>query len=391
MLSYSSVFKYGIIKNMQYTWVEIDTKALISNITQLKKVLSRKKEVMVVLKANAYGHGFNEISDVLKSNNKVDWFAVFEFSDALLLRKKTNKPILVLSTTEHTFWPEAIKKNISVTLSRYDQLLKLQKFTKRKLLKIHLKIDTGLGRQGFVESEISHVVALISNSDIKLEGLYTHFSGTESKIFDAYTKKQYESFIEWKKAFVQIGLYPKTHLGATSGSLRDDRLSGDIARFGIGVYGLWPSDETRVFKKNVILKPVLSWKTKIVEIKKLKKGDSVTYDRGCILQKDSVVATIPVGYFDGLPRALSNRGFALVQGIRVPIIGKIMMNMIALDVTQIKKTSIGDIVTLIGKDKSAYVSADEVALWAGSINYEIVTRINPLIRRSLLSLQKSKK
>lgn len=391
MLSYSPMFKYAMMKNMYSTWIEIDKQALISNILNLKKTLPKKREVMVVLKANAYGHGFDEVSDILKNESSVDWFAVFEFNEALVLRKKTTKPILVLCTTEKNLWNQAIKKNISVTLSRYDQLVLLQKFSQKKLLKIHIKVDTGLGRQGFLASDISHVMAIISNSNIKIEGLYTHFSGTESKVFDSYTKKQYESFMEWKDAFVHTGLYPKTHLGATSGSLRDDRLSGDIARFGIGIYGLWPSKETKLFKKSLVLKPVLSWRVEIVEIKKLKKGDSVTYDRGCILQKDSTIAIIPVGYFDGLPRMLSNKGFVLIKGVLAPIIGKVMMNMVVIDITHIKNVSLGDVVTLIGKDKKAYLTPDEIASWAQTINYEIVTRLNPTIKRVTTPLQKSKK
>lgn len=370
--------------NMSYTYIEINKQALESNITELKKVIPGKTKFMAVIKANAYGHGFSEISDILKNNKNVDWFAVFEFSDAILLRKKTKKPILVLCTTEKKFWKEAIVNNISITLSRIDQFVDFVYFKNKNELKVHIKIDTGLGRQGFLLEDIERIKELLVSSKVKIEGIYTHFSGTESKVFDKYTDSQFKEIIEWKKEFSRIGVYPLVHMGATSGSLRNEKFAGDMARFGLGIYGLWPSEETQFFKK-IKLNPVLSIKTTIVDLKKIPKGNHVAYDCTFTAKKDTTIAIIPVGYFDGLPRSLSNNGFVLLHNSYVPIIGRIMMNMCVIDVSTIsKKVSIGDSVCIIGKEGKKEITADMCANWAQTINYEIVTRLNPGLERKIV-------
>ena len=365
------------------TWVEISKKALVSNVTALKKHLPAKTQVMAVVKANAYGHGQKEIVSILAPHKAVDQFAVFDWNDAVAIRKQTAKPILVLCSTSPYFWETAASKNISITISTFDQLKKLRTWHGKKL-RVHIKVDTGLGRQGFLVGDIHRVMALVSQcNNILVEGLYTHFSGTESKKFDTYTKMQFEQLLAWKHAFADIGIHPLIHAGATSGSLRHADLACDIARLGIGIYGLWPSEETQLFTKNVTLKPVLEWKTYVSEIKEVKAGSAIAYDCTYVVPTDTTIAIVPVGYWDGLPRTLSSHGVVLVAGREVPIIGRIMMNMCVIDITGVPGVREGTLVTLIGQDKHSVLSAEKVADLAGTINYEIVTRINPLIPRHI--------
>ncbi len=370
------------MKNNPRTWIEIDKDNLIGNIRVLRSSISKKTEFMAVVKANAYGHGLKEFVSVLKNEKSVNWFAVFDETDALIIRKYTKKPILVLRSTPVGFWDKAIKNKVDITISTLSQLEALAKW-KGKKPQIHIKLDTGLGRQGFTLADQEKIISIIKNTKgLKVAGLYTHFSGMESKEFDKYSKKQFDELKLWQKKLSSIGQKPKIHASATSGALKSIVEETDIARFGIGLYGLWPGDEIKYnFRDKFQLKPVLSWKVTISEVKKVPKGSFIAYDCTYKTARDSKVALLPVGYWDGVPRSLSSKGFAIVNGVRVPIIGRVMMNMCVLDVTNVSKVQEGDTATLIGKDKNVEITADEFARLADTINYEVVTRINPLIRR----------
>lgn len=367
-------------ENYNRTWVEIDKGALKKNVAALRKCLGSKVEFMAVVKANAYGHGLIEIAQILKGEN-IDWFSVFDPLDAGSIRKISNKPILILESTPESFWEEAIKKNLSLTISTFEQLEYLKKLKKKP--RVHIKIDSGLGRQGFTKKDQKKVLAFLQQLPKEtVEGLYTHFSGTESRIFDSYTKTQFENLLDWKNALSEVGIHPKVHASATSGALRSDQLQLDIARFGIGLYGLWPSEETKLLDKGrTKLMPVLSWRTKISEVKNLSKGSSIAYDCTYTLKKDATVALLPVGYWDGIPRHASSRAYILVRGKACPILGRVMMNMCVIDISGIKNVERGSIATIIGQDLKSYVSAEMLAQASDTINYEIVTRINPLISR----------
>lgn len=371
--------------------IQIDAQALRSNVRSLAKTLPKKTATMCVVKANAYGHGLSEIVSVLKDENTVDWFAVFDFQDALTIRKQSTLPVLLLLNTLPVFWDSAVTKRISVTISSFETLEYLLSYKHNKKIRFHIKVDTGLGRQGFLMKDISKVIALLDSKRLVPEGLYSHFSGVEEKKFDRYSMQQYKQLLEWKRAFADIAMYPRIHMSATAGVLRYADFACDIARFGIGMYGLWPSDDARKSQKTDSLKPVLSWKTYISEIKSIPKGSAVAYDLTYIVKRDSTIAILPVGYFDGLPRALSNKGYILVNGQKAPILGRIMMNMCVVDITDIPKVKSGDSVVLIGKQKKSSISVDVVAEAAGTINYELVTRLNPAITRVILPLQKKQK
>lgn len=367
------------------TWLEIDINALKHNTQALTKRLAKRTKVMAVVKGNAYGHGMFVVAKTIEK--LVDYFAVFDFVDAMALRKAgIKKNILVLCPADKAWIRDAVVKNIELTATSCAFLNAVEKtiLPKSKKLKIHLNVETGLGRDGFVESEISKVRRIVSSpKNFSVIGLMTHFSGAESRVFDIYTGEQVEKLIEWKQLLSEIDIHPIVHASGTAGSILDAKYQLDMVRLGIGLYGLWPSEETKEIDTSLVLKPALSWKTKIIEIKNLKKGSSVGYDQTFKLTRDSMVAVLPVGYFDGLPRSASGKGEMITKGQKVPQIGRIMMNMCVIDVTDLSRVSVGDTVTIIGSDGRNTVSTDDWAMWSDTINYDIVTSLNPSIPRRI--------
>ncbi len=359
------------------TWLEINKTALQNNVTQIKKNLSPQTKFMAVVKANAYGHGLMEVVSSIK--NKVDYFAVYAFSDALFLRKKNiTKPILVLGRIFPSQISLAIKHKIEITVSTFDILLAAKKISGKKKLMIHICADTGLGRDGFIFSDVKKILPLLQNKNLEVKGLYAHFASADDSSFDSYTENQISGLLKWKKSFAEIGLKSLLHHAASAAAITSQAVDLDMVRVGISLYGLWPSKEIETKHKNKIkLIPALSWKTRIAEVKFLPKGSAISYNCTHILKRDSKLAVLPIGYFDGIARASSNKSFAIVGGKKVPQIGRVTMNLIVLDVTDVADVKEGDVVEIIGKK----ITADDWAIWAQSSNYEVVTRINSGVKR----------
>ena len=362
---------------MKLTWIEISKNALLNNISQIKKRFSDGIKFMAVAKANAYGHGLLEVVNIIQKN--IDYLAVFAFEDAIFLRKNgIKKPILVLSRVFPDQIDLAIEHDIEVTISTIDILQKV-----KKNLKVHICVDTGLGRDGFTIFEMEKVISLLADSPMKINGLYAHFASADDVNFDNYTKKQIAELLSWKKEFLHLGLNPLIHHCASAAIMNSNILEQfDIARIGISLYGLWPSDQIKKMQQDKIkLIPVLSWKVRISELKFLPKGSVISYNCTYVLSRDSKLAILPIGYFDGIPRIASSNAFAIVKGKKVLQIGRVTMNLIVLDVTDIDNVKVGDVVTIIGCEDGAEVSADDWAKFAQSSNYEMVTRINSSIER----------
>ncbi len=370
---------------MNLSWIEISKKALLNNIFVIKKRLKPKTKFMAVVKANAYGHGLLEVAKTIKS--KVDYFAVYNFLDAVLLRQnKISKPILVLGRSFANQIPLALKHDIEITISTIDLLKAAKKISGKKKLIIHLCIDSGMGRDGFVFSDIKKVLPLLKNKNIEVKGLYSHFASADQRSFDSYSKKQVAELLKWKKELNEIGLNPIIHISASAGVfIKDFECQFDLVRVGLSLYGLWVSPEVRQLnEKETELLPVLSWKTKISEIKFLPKGSSISYGCTHILKRDSKIAILPIGYFDGVSRVSSNKGFVIVNGIKVPQLGRVTMNIIIVDVTDVKEVKEGDLATVIGCDKNEKILADDWANWSQTSNYEVVTRLNPALKRVVI-------
>jgi len=370
------------------TWIEIDKKKAKKNFKALKKILSPNTKFGAVTKSNAYGHGLVGYSRLMEEFG-ADWILVDSIMEARTLRReRVKQPILVLGYTLPENFSLAIKNKVSLTISSFENL----KIVSNKKIRIHLKFDTGMSRQGFLKKDLNKIFKLIKNKPVIIEGIYTHFAKAKVPKERGETDKQLKEFLEIKKAFEDEGYKPIVHAGATSGGIVYNDSHFDMVRFGIGIYGLWPEKAVKKsFEKpartssrmggKLKLEPVLSWKTIVSEVKELPKGSGVGYDLTYTLKRKSKVAVCPVGYWHGYLRALSNKSDVLVRGKRARLLGRVSMGMIVVDVTQIPNVKVGDVVTLIGKDGRSEVTADELADLAGTINYEIVTRINPLSRR----------
>lgn len=365
---------------MNLTWIEISKSAVLNNVAQIKKHLPKKTKFIAVVKSNAYGHGMIQVASQIK--NKVDAFAVYDFNDALLLRrKKITKPILTLGRTFLEQLEVAQKNNIELSVSNLDILQTTKK------IKIHLCVDTGLGRDGFVAGDMKKVLNLLmKNKNIEVVGLYTHFAAPDDSAFNAYTKKQIASLMLWKKSLAEIGIHPLIHASSTAGTfISEFECCFDAVRIGGGLYGLWSSQEIiEKHQERVKLMPVLSWKSTVIELKALPQGTHISYGCTFTLQRDSKIAILPVGYFDGIPRVSSGKGRSLINGVKVPQLGRVTMNMIVVDVTDVKKIKVGDVAMLIGHDKKEVVSAEDWGTWSGSFNYEITTRINQNLLRKVI-------
>lgn len=349
------------------TWVKVDTIALRDNFNNLKSLLSEGTKAMVVVKSNAYGHGMVECAKIYSN---ADFLGVDSIEEALQIREiGVTTPILVLGWTSSEMYKEAAEKDISITISSTEMLEKVDSTN----VKVHLKVDTGLHRQGFAYIDLKEVSKLVREYDINVEGLYTHLAGAETSNFDEYTKLQAERFNEWVEEFKD--LKPITHIGASSVALRHDDIHFDMVRLGISLYGLWPSEELAGVNR-IELKPALTWESVITEVKEVKKGEPIGYDCTEEVNKDSTVAVVPIGYWHGLPRAASRKAHFLVNGEKCKILGNVSMDMTVVDVTDADVKE-GDIVTIIGDNNPV----ENLAMDCNTINYEIVTRINSEIPR----------
>ncbi len=375
------------------TWVEIDKKAIRNNYRIFRGLIDKKCKILSVVKSNAYGHDMVEFA---KEQVKLgaDFLGVDSVVEAITLRKEGIKiPILVLGYTLPEMIKKAAQKNISITVSNFESLFAVIK-TKVKI-KIHIKVDTGMNRHGFFENDIPEVLEILGNNNpsqiksqfdgagnIIVEGLYTHFSMAKDPNSRAYTNSQIVRFKKWQNAFKKAGYKPICHASATSGTLLFKEAHFDMMRIGISQYGIWPSEEAQKFLLDkVSLKPVLSWKTIVAETKQISKGSRVGYDGTYTAKRDTTLAVLPIGYWHGYPRALSNIGYVLINGKKAKILGRVCMDIIMVDITDIKNIKVGDEVVIIGRSNNSEITADEISRILNGSTYELLTRINPLIKR----------
>lgn len=369
---------------MKLSWLEISKNALLNNIAQIKANLNNKTKFMAVLKANAYGHGMIEVANQIK--NKVDYLAVYDFEDALTLRKNNiDQPILVLGRIFIDQIEAAIANNIEVSLSNFDILTAAQKLTKNQKLLVHLCIESGMGRDGFTIEDRAKILQLLPDNNIIVKGLYSHFAAADDSNSNDYSKQQIAILKDWQQALNNQNIKPLIHISSTAGTLLKNIPSHfDMVRIGGGLYGFLSSKELTLANKNLGLQPVLSWKCRIIEVKNLKKGSFISYNCSFKLKKDSKIAILPVGYFDGISRITSNKSQVIIGKEKAPQIGRVTMNMIVIDVTNIKDVKSGDIATIIGGDATNKITADDWGEWSQSFNYEISTRIASILERRVI-------
>lgn len=343
---------------------------------------------MAVAKSNAYGHGLYDFAPAMEAL-PVDWFGVDSIVEAVRLREiGVHKPILVLGYTLPRRFREAKDNRIHLTISSLESLRALCSLPGSRHIGIHLKLDTGMHRQGFLGREIRPLIRFIEKNRQRLtvEGLYTHFASAKDPASRESTEAQVRQFDGAVRLFRRAGIEARRHACATAGVLNYPEAHYEMVRVGIGLLGLWPSVETRrAWEKEIALRPALAWRTIVSETKRLKKGARVGYDLTESLTRDSLVGICPVGYWHGFPRSLSRVGQVLVRGRRAKVVGSVSMDMIVVDLTDIDGARPGDIATVIGRDGSEEITAYEIASRAGVSHYELVTRINPLIQKIYFS------
>ena len=368
------------------TWVEVDKKAIAHNYRVFRKLLNKKTLFLAVVKSNAYGHNLLEFAPEMQRLG-ADWLGVDSLVEARSARSVGVKiPILVQGFTLPSLYEEARTKGISITISSFAQLEQVRKLRPaKKILKIHIKVDTGMHRQGFQlvdAKKLLHMLALSKGKTYVVEGLYTHFAEAKDPRSGDATRRQIKEFEEWITLFANSGLHPLKHASATGATLLYPQAHFDMVRVGIGCYGLWPSSEAERFMGHkVTLKPVLTWKAVVSEVKLVKSGERVGYDLTERLNRNTTLAVIPVGYWHGMSRLASSKGRVLIKGKSARIVGRVSMDMIVVDVTDIHNVEMGDEVVLIGRQGKAEIKAGEIAQFSATTHYEIVTRLNPLMQK----------
>ncbi len=359
--------------------LEINLENLSQNIKNLKGLLKQETLFMAVVKANAYGHGMTEVSYAAIQAG-ADWLAVTNIDEAIELREaKIHKPILILGEVLNDDLRTAANKDISVALISLEKIREVSDINFDKPLKVHLKIDTGLNRLGIELAEIPEAVRILkSHRNIIIEGVFSHLASVEKENFD-YAKTQVKNFKEAIKILQQNGVQDIIrHLAATAATLLLPDSQFDMVRCGLGIYGLWPSEEIKKsFDHSDFLSPVLEFKTQIVQTKKVSEGEKIGYGCSFEAKNDMKIAIIPIGYYDGFDRELSNRGAVLISGIKCPVVGRVCMSMSIIDISKLisQNSKVGDEVVIIGKQGNAEITVDDLTEKLNTNNYEIVTRL----------------
>ena len=370
--------------------VEISRSALVHNIREFRRIVGRKRLFLAVVKANAYGHGLVETSAIAVAEG-VDWLGVNSVEEGVALREEgIGVPVLVLGYAPLGVLEEAAARDLRLTVYNRETVRRLAALAARsgRTVRLHVKVETGTWRQGVVPKDLAAFVRDIrKHQGLVVEGLSSHFANIEDTTKHDYPRLQLDCYRTACRELEAAGVsVPMKHMSCTASTILFQEPEFNLARVGIGLYGLWPSKETylsSVLEKKAppSLRPVLSWKARIAQIKKVPSGAFVGY--GCTYRttRPTVLAVIPVGYYDGYDRRLSNAAHVLVKGRRAPVRGRVAMDFFMADVTDIPGVKLEDEATLLGADGRERIAAEDLASLAGTIGYEILARINPLIPR----------
>ncbi|NRA65184.1 MAG: alanine racemase [Pseudobacteriovorax sp.] len=371
-------------------WIEISRSAIEHNF----KVLSgsgKDAQFMPVIKSNAYGHGLEEVANILIALQP-KWLAVNYVFEACELRQLGFQGgILVVGPSSWTDYEVAASQNIDIIIGDFPSLEFWLTLAKEKRPNIHLKFDTGMGRQGFFKDDLDQLILLALPHKSNIIGFCSHFANVEDVTDQSYAKGQIDDFSEILGKLERSGVTGLKHIAASAATLIMEESHKSIVRVGISLYGYWPSQATKISYAaeklpTMELKPALSWRTEIALIKAIKKGQHIGY--GCTYQanRDLKIAVLPVGYYEGYSRIASNRGaYVLHQGNRCPVIGRICMNMMMIDITDSPLAKENDKITLIGSDEGDHLSAEQLANWTETIHYETLTCLNPKIPKKIVS------
>lgn len=358
------------------TYVEVNLQSVKDNISEIKKLLPEKSKFMAVVKANAYGHGSLAISRAALEAD-VEYLAVANLREALELREAgITSPVLILTESPTSVADEIVQYDFTQTVYSYSEARALsdEAVKRRKIVKIHIKVDTGMGRVGVLPNEAIALISKISSlPNLNIEGIFTHFARAEEKNTD-FTGKQLEIF---QNVISKVSFIPLKHAANSAATLYHPDSHLDMVRIGLMMYGLYPSKDR---ERKIRLKPALSFKTRVSYLKRVLSGTPLSYGGTYITPKETTIATLPVGYADGYSRMLSNRGKVLIRGRRYDIVGRVSMDLVLVNVGN-DMVRVGDEVVLIGEQMGQAISVDEVADIQNTINYEIVCGIGKRVPR----------
>lgn len=365
------------------TWAEVDLDAIAHNMREIRRITDPKAQIMAVIKADGYGHGFLEVTKTLLENG-ADRLAVAIPQEGKQLRKRgIDVPVLILSATMEDDIDEIIDLDLTTNVFSYEfaEVISKAAQKKKKTANVHIKLDTGMSRIGFVISDnneevINEILRISKLPYINIEGLFSHFSTSDEKD-DTYTRLQFKRFMAVADELKARGLdIPIKHICNSAGVMMYPEMHLDMVRPGVILYGMYPSDE--VDKSKLDLIPAMTLKSRISYVKEVEAGRGVSYGKEYITDRTTKIATVPIGYADGYLRKIAKHGEMIVHGVKVPIIGRICMDQCMIDVTDVHNIKRGDEVIIFGREG---VTIDDVAQWCETINYEISCTISKRIPR----------
>lgn len=373
------------LESYQRVWAEVDLDAIWENMVHMKENIAENTKILAVIKTDGYGHGGVPIAKMLEQLDFMFGYAAATYEEAHVLREAgVKKPILILGYTFPYCYEELIREEIRPAVYRRDTVEELAAAAAKvgKKAKVHIKVDTGMGRIGITPDEegLEFVRFLIEHPELEVEGIFTHFAKSDEadKTSANHQLELFQNFIN--KIQTELGItIPVKHCSNSAAILEMPQANMDMVRAGITTYGLYPSEE--VSKDIVPLRAAMSLYSHIVYCKTIHAGQSVSYGGLFTAQKDTRVATIPVGYGDGYPRSLSGKGYVLIHGKKAPILGRVCMDQFMVDISEIPEAMDGDKVTLLGMDGTERITAEELGELSGRFNYEFVCDLGKRIPR----------
>jgi alanine racemase len=373
------------------TWVEIDRAALLANVYTCRQIIGPRCQLLAMVKGNAYGHGLRETAQVLIDAG-VDQLGVEAVGEAVALRMAgITCPMLLVGPLLPTHVPLLLLHGLMPLVASLEQVQMVGEHTRQAAcgLDVHLKFDTGMYRQGIMPDEVPRMLDLLAKYPaLHVRGAATHLARADEAEQPEWTRRQLDRFHEIVAMLAAAGIHtPIRHAANSAAALLWPETHLDMVRFGIALYGFWPGPAVqRARVDELVFRPVMTWKTRIAAIKKVESGCHVGYGGSYVTRRDSHIAVLPLGYYDGYGRSLSNCGQVLVHGQRAPVCGRVSMNLMSIDVTDVPAVAPGDEVVLIGQQGRSAIAAEDMAAWLETIHYEVTTRINPLIPRTVVGI-----
>ncbi len=364
----------------------INLDALENNVNEIRRVIKNDTMLMCVIKADGYGHGAKKMAMELDKMG-ADWFAVATADEGVELRNSgVEKPILILGFTYPDQYDDLIKYNITPTVITYENAKELSDYAASKgaVLDIHVKLDTGMSRIGIMVNHqtVDILMEMSKLENVRIQGIFTHFACAD-ELDKSITYRQIEKYNKVIGELEERGIHiPIKHASNSAGIMQFPEANMNMVRAGIILYGLYPSEDV---DKNILhFQPVMELKSHVAYMKEIDAGTGISYGLTYVTKRRSKIATVTVGYGDGYPRQLSNRGRVLIKGQSAPIVGRICMDQFMVDITDLDEVCEGDEVTLVGRDGDEFISVEEVAGMVGSFNYEFVCVIGRRIPRVYL-------